>query len=104
MNYKINYQSAQYILGSIGTLGGLYYAFSKSKGAWGYIGFALVGGIAGSIIGGLYDNTMKPAMKSLPKSENDTKNDLAQVHTTRPPQPSISVESASMDEQMKNFL
>ena len=105
MNDKINYKSAQYILGSVGTLGGLYYAFSNKKGFWGYVGFALLGGIAGSIIGGLYDNTMKPAMKSLPKSDNDTKNELAQVQTTRPSQPSlVSVESESMDAQMKNFL
>lgn len=105
MNDKINYKSAQYILGSVGTLGGLYYAFSNKKGFWGYVGFALLGGIAGSIIGGLYDNTMKPAMKSLPKSDNYTKNELAQVQTTRPSQPSlVSVESESMDAQMKNFL
>lgn len=105
MNDKINYKSAQYILGSVGTLGGLYYAFSNKKGAWAYLGFALLGGIAGSIIGGLYDNAIKPAMKSLPKSENDAKNDLAEVKpTTRPMQPSVSVESEAMDAQMKNFL
>jgi len=122
MNDKINYKSAQYILGSIGTLGGLYYAFKGKKGFWGYAGFAILGGIAGSIIGGLYDNTMKPAVeKALPPkpSENDVKNDLlnskydrtgmpliAQVTpTTRPMQSSpISAESGTMDEQMKNFL
>jgi hypothetical protein len=49
MDTKINYKSAQYILGSIGTLGGLYYAFSKNKGALAYLGFALVGGIAGAL-------------------------------------------------------
>lgn len=106
MNDKINYKSAQYILGSVGTLGGLYYAFSSKKGFWGFVGFALLGGVAGSIIGGLYDNTMKPAMKSLPKSENDVKNDLAEVRTTRPMEQSgvVSVESEAMDTQMKNFL
>lgn len=106
MNDKINYKSAQYILGSIGTLGGLYYAFSKNKGALAYIGFALVGGIAGGILGSLYDNSIKPVVqKALPKLENDVKNDLAQVQTTRPMQPSpVSVESEAMDTQMKNFL
>ncbi len=105
MNDTINYKSAQYILGSVGTLGGLYYAFSNKKGAWAYLGFALLGGIAGSIIGGLYDNSIKPALKSLPKSENDAKNDLAQVQTTRPMQPSpVSIEGEAMDAQMKNFL
>lgn len=105
MNDKINYKSAQYILGSVGTLGGLYYAFSSKKGFWGFVGFALLGGLAGSIVGGLYDNTMKPAMKSMPMSENDTKNELAEVRTTRPMEQSpVSVESEAMDTQMKNFL
>lgn len=108
MNDKINYKSAQYILGMLGTLGGLYYAFSNKKGAWGYVGFALLGGITGNIIGGLYDNTMKPTIdpqKSSP-SDNDVKNDLVEVKpTTRPMQPSpVSAESDMMDEQMKNFL
>lgn len=104
MNDKFNYKSANYILGSVGTLGGLYYAFSNKKGAWAYIGYALLGGIAGSMIGSLYDNAIKPQAKSLPKSENDTKNELAELHTTRPMQPSVSVESEAMDVQMKNFL
>lgn len=105
MNDKINYKSAQYILGSIGTLGGLYYAFSNKKGFWGFVGFALLGGVAGSVIGGLYDNTIKPAEKSNTPSENDAKNDLLPLQTTRPMQSSpISAESGTMDEQMKNFL
>ena len=108
MNDKINYKSAQYILGSIGTLGGLYYAFSNKKGAWAYLGFALVGGIAGGIIGSLYDNTIKPAEKQMvaPTSDNDVKNDLVEVKpTTRPMEASpVSAESDMMDAQMKNFL
>jgi hypothetical protein len=108
MNDKINYKSAQYILGSVGTLGGLYYAFSNKKGFWGFVGFALLGGVAGSVIGGLYDNTIKPLEKSNTPTptENDVKNDLAAIHTTRPMQQSglVSVESEAMDTQMKNFL
>ena len=110
MNDKINYKSAQYVLGSIGTLGGLYYAFSNKKGFWGYLGFAIIGGMAGSIIGGLYDNTMKPAVeKALPQpppSDNEVKNDLVPIKTTRPMEQSgiVSVESEAMDTQMKNFL
>jgi hypothetical protein len=107
MNDKINYKSAQYILGSVGTLGGLYYAFSNKKGFWGYLGFAIIGGMAGSIIGGLYDNTIKPvAEKALPKTDNDVKNDLVAIRTTRPMEQSgvVSVESEVMDTQMKNFL
>jgi hypothetical protein len=108
MNDKINYKSAQYILGSIGTLGGLYYAFKGQKGFWGFVGFALLGGVAGSVIGGLYDNTIKPLEKSNTPTptENDVKNDLAQIRTTRPMEQSgvVSVESEAMDTQMKNFL
>jgi hypothetical protein len=105
MNEKINYKSAQYILGSIGTLGGLYYAFKGKKGFWGFVGFALLGGVAGSVIGGLYDNTIKPVEKSNTPTENDVNNDLFAPNTTRPMQQSpISVESGTMDEQMKNFL
>ena len=110
MNDKINYKSAQYILGSVGTLGGLYYAFSSKKGFWGYLGFAIIGGMAGSIIGGLYDNTIKPkAEKALPQpppSDNAVKNDLVPIRTTRPMEQSgiVSVESEAMETQMKNFL
>jgi hypothetical protein len=108
MNDKINYKSAQYILGSVGTLGGLYYAFSNKKGFWGYLGFAIIGGMAGSIIGGLYDNTIKPSEKSNTPTptENDVKNDLVAIQTTRPMEQSglVSVESEAMDTQMKNFL
>lgn len=106
MNDKINYKSAQYILGSVGTLSGLYYAFSSKKGFWGFVGFALLGGVAGSIIGGLYDNTIKPAEKQIAQSENDVKNDLVAIQTTRPMEQSglVSVEGEAMDAQMKNFL
>jgi hypothetical protein len=95
MNDKINYKSAQYILGSIGTLGGLYYAFSSKKGALGYLGYAILFGVAGSIIGGLYDNSMKPTITTPPKSTpsaNDVKNDLVAVKPTTP------VEQTSMDD------
>ena len=106
MNDKINYKSAQYILGSVGTLSGLYYAFSSKKGFWGFVGFALLGGVAGSIIGGLYDNTIKPAEKQIAQSENDVKNDLVAVKPTIRPmeQSPVSFEGEAMDAQMKNFL
>ena len=32
---------------------GLYFAYKKGKGAWGYIGLGLAGLIVGSIVGGL---------------------------------------------------
>lgn len=39
------------ILGSVGALGGLYYAFKKGKGFWGYAGFFVLGSIAGHLAG-----------------------------------------------------
>ena len=36
-------------LSSIGALGGLYYAFTKKKGFWGYAGFFILGSLAGSL-------------------------------------------------------
>ena len=39
------------VLSSIGALGGLYYAFTKKKSFWGYVGFFVLGSIAGSLAG-----------------------------------------------------
>jgi hypothetical protein len=45
------------ILSSVGALAGLYYAFSKGKGFWGYAGYfilgSIAGGLAGNVIGGI---------------------------------------------------
>lgn len=37
--------------GTIGTLGGVYLAYKKNKGFWGYVGFMFLGGIVGGSIG-----------------------------------------------------
>ena len=39
------------VLASVGALGGLYYAFKKGKGFWGYAGFFVLGSIAGHLTG-----------------------------------------------------
>jgi uncharacterized membrane protein YfcA len=39
------------VLASVGALGGLYYAFKKGKGFWGYAGFFVLGSIAGHLAG-----------------------------------------------------
>lgn len=39
-----------YIASAIGTLAGLGYAFHKKKKVWGYVGFAILGSITGSLI------------------------------------------------------
>ena len=47
----MNDESKRSIIGSIGTLGGLYYAFSKNKSFWGYVGFGFLGSVVGYTIG-----------------------------------------------------
>ena len=39
------------LLSSAGFLAGLYYAFKTEKKFWGYVGFGLLGSIAGSTAG-----------------------------------------------------
>ena len=39
------------VLACVGALGGLYYAFKKGKGFWGYAGFFVLGSIAGHLAG-----------------------------------------------------
>lgn len=41
------------VLASVGALGGLYYAFNKKKGFWGYAGFFVLGSIAGHLAGNI---------------------------------------------------
>lgn len=38
-------------LASLGAIGGLYYAFKKGKGFWGYAGFFVLGSVAGHLAG-----------------------------------------------------
>lgn len=44
------------VASSVGALAGLGYAFYKKKGFWGYVGFFVLGSIAGSLVG----NVVKP--------------------------------------------
>jgi hypothetical protein len=55
------------VLTGLGSLAGLYYAFSKKKSGWGYVGFFIVGGIAGSIVGSTIEYVMKPKDPTLQK-------------------------------------
>ena len=55
-----NNMTLKNVLTGIGSLAGLYYAFSKKKSGWGYVGFFIVGGIAGGIIGSTVEYVIKP--------------------------------------------
>ena len=47
------------ILSTIGSLGGLYYAYSKKSGVGGYIGFMLLGGLVGSLLASVVKKVKK---------------------------------------------
>ena len=55
-------------LASVGALGGLYYAFKKGKGFWGYAGFFVLGSIAGHLAGNVITSVIPK-----PKADLDTK-------------------------------
>lgn len=46
-------------LSSAGALAGLYYAFNKNKGFWGYVGFFILGSLAGSLTATAIESTKK---------------------------------------------
>jgi hypothetical protein len=54
------------VLASVGALGGLYYAFKKGKGFWGYAGFFVLGSIAGHLAGNVVS-----AVIPQPKTDNN---------------------------------
>ena len=54
------------VLSSVGALGGLYYAFKKGKGFWGYAGFFVLGSIAGHLAGNIVTSVIPK-----PKSDAD---------------------------------
>ena len=63
------------VLASIGALGGLYYAFKKGKGFWGYAGFFALGSIAGHLAGNVVTAV-------IPKPKTDgTKNSTTSAET-----------------------
>lgn len=51
------------ILASAGSLVGIYYAFKKGKGFWGYAGFLVLGSIAGHLAGNIVTSVV-PSLKS----------------------------------------
>jgi hypothetical protein len=79
---KENKQSALKMgLASAGALGGLYYAFTKKKSFWGYVGFFILGSIAGQLLGNAIESVTKkskpsnpnlPSGSTLPSSSTNT--------------------------------
>ena len=54
-----------YILSSVGLLGGLYYAFNQKSGFWGYLGYGLLGSVAGSVTGNVIRIIAFPKMNEV---------------------------------------
>lgn len=52
--------SLPHILGSAGILYGLYYAHQHKSGFWGYVGYGLLGSVAGSVGGGIIKEVLYP--------------------------------------------
>jgi hypothetical protein len=60
------------ILSTIGGLAGLYYAYSKKKSFWGYVGFMALGGIVGSLVANVVTKMKKPKLADSTKNTNST--------------------------------
>jgi len=63
------------VLASVGALGGLYYAFKKGKGFWGYAGFFVLGSIAGHLAGNVITAVIPKPKSNGAKASNETATD-----------------------------
>lgn len=69
------------VLASVGALGGLYYAFKKGKGFWGYAGFFVLGSIAGHLAGNVVSAVIPQPKTDDSKTSTNT-NTTASVENT----------------------
>lgn len=49
------------IMSSAGFIWGLYFAFNKESGFWGYVGYSLLGSVGGAVAGGLIKAVTYPS-------------------------------------------
>lgn len=80
------------ILSSIGALAGLYYAYSKKKGFWGYVAPMVLGGIVGSLVANVVTKMKKPKLSNDTKKESTSKNTFT---STKPLESSSNVKTTS---------
>ncbi len=96
------------ILGTIGALGGLYYAFSKGKGFWGYIGYFFLGSIAGTLVGNLVAQNKKPSSSVSPQlntSPITSKQSASEPQSSTPnTQPILMSNTEATNTSVKNFM
>lgn len=74
------------VLSSAGALAGLYMAYKGKKSALGYVGFFILGSIAGGLAGNIIEGVMKPKELS--------KNNVKKFEVTLP-----SIEETSEGEE-----
>lgn len=79
----MNTNNLKMLLGSAGALAGLYYAFTKNKGAWAYVGYFLVGGIAGNLAGQVVGGVISPTTTA-PSRQGKTTSQQDKTQTTKP--------------------
>jgi len=68
----------KYLLSSAGALGGLYYAFKKNKGTLGFIGFFILGAIAGNLAGQVLGGVLTPVSASRNMSKTPADKNMGQ--------------------------
>ena len=83
------------ILSTIGGLAGLYYAYSKKKGMWGYVGFMVLGGIVGSLVANVVTKMKKPKLVDATKKVNSTTSTTTPTTTTNSSTAPVSVTDTS---------
>ena len=69
-------------LASIGALGGLYFAFRGKKGFWGYVGFFVLGSIAGHLAGNVVSAVIPS--KTTTADSQEPKNVTKPLFTKKP--------------------
>ena len=60
------------VLASVGALAGLYFAFKKQKGFWGYAGYFVLGSVAGHLAGNVVSAVMPQPKKEETKETTPT--------------------------------
>jgi len=89
------------ILSTIGGLAGLYYAYSKKKGMWGYVGFMVLGGIVGSLVANVVTKMKKPKLADATKKVNSTTPTTTTTTTTTTTKAPSSIAPVSVTDTSK---
>jgi hypothetical protein len=92
--------TAKMLLGNIGAIGGLYYAYKKKSNFGVLLLSSLIGSIVGTYIGSKLDESTDDS-----KSSDEVVTEREQISSGKPPQKlDLSVENENMESQMRNFL